>query len=61
MEAFEKWFEQEPTEKEKGYCMVAWRAALVWAKEVNECCGEGDGVGCSLREAIQQELDKGQK
>ena len=30
MKEFEKWFNEEPTENEKGYCMVAWRAALMW-------------------------------
>lgn len=31
MNEFEKWFEKEPTENEKGYCMIAWKAALEWA------------------------------
>ena len=30
MTEFEKWFDEEPTDAEKGYCMVAWRAALQW-------------------------------
>ena len=35
MQEFEKWFNEEPTDVEKGYCIIAWRAALEMVLE--EC------------------------
>lgn len=36
MEAFEKWWLQETTKNEKGYCMIAWRAGLKEVLKVAE-------------------------
>jgi len=54
MKAFDKWFNEEPTENEKGYCMVAWRAALehiVNQMNTNKFMDNGE-----LRTYIEQEL-----
>jgi len=57
MEAFEKWFNEilEPTGNEKGYCMVAWRAALEWYKRTMDDITDHD-IGISGEEVINKEL-----
>ena len=35
MKEFEKWWDEELTKTEKGYCMIAWEAALKWALLTN--------------------------
>lgn len=55
MSEFEKWWNEELTKTEKGYCMIAWRAALEmvqdWYKEAR------DGFDLGLLDMIKKELD----
>lgn len=53
MKAFEEWFNEEPTENEKGYCMVAWKAALEWASNEPESQRPADKIVDNKTQAME--------
>ena len=56
MKEFEKWFNEEPTENEKGYCMVAWKAALEWVLGINSIYSDCNRE-CFTLQDIRKELN----
>lgn len=53
MKAFEAWYAGELIEHEKGYCMIAWRAALEWFYDK---LGHSEEHG-ELKDLINKELE----
>lgn len=57
MKEFEKWYESEATEEEKGYCMVAWKAALEWTRKETLKGLSAAGVLSMIEEELENSND----